>query len=180
MKKFGLLLIVLIVSGCVVIPKETITLSQTLGSDLKVLHNAHRNMVSIHYAKIKEDISSFVNDIYAPFIVNYVLKTEISNYQTGNISLFKSIELAGQKASKENSEIALKEMSDFLEAIRSQIESKRSDLLAPITKQETQILSALDQSYENAIYANSTITGYLQSLRKVKNTQEEALSMTLI
>jgi hypothetical protein len=47
----------------------------------------------------------------------------------------------------------------------------------PIVTQETQVLLKIDQSYQNAIYANSTITAYLSSIRKVKETQQEALSL---
>lgn len=177
MKKFGFLLIILFFTGCAAIPKETITLSQTLGNDLKVLHNSHRNMVSIYYTKITNEINSFVNDVYSPFIINYVLKSELKNYMEGNPSLFGTIEIAGKKEGKQESENALNEMSDFLDAARRKIEAKRNELISPITTQQNQVLQAVDQSYEHAIYANATITGYLESIRKVKAAQEEALSM---
>lgn len=177
MKNVIVILLFVLLSGCVVIPKETVTLSQALGNDLQVLHNAHRSMVSIHYAKIKDDINTFVNDVYAPFVINYVLKTDLQSYKVGSPSLFGAIELAGQKEGKEFSENAMKEMSDFQDAARRRIDTKRDELISPILKQENQILFAVDQSYERAIYANSTITGYLQSIRKVKVAQEEALSM---
>lgn len=177
MKKIGFLLIMILVSACVVIPKETVTLSETLGSDLKVLHNAHRNIVSLHYQKIKDDINSLVDEVYAPFIINYVLKDELKNYKAGNPSLFGTIEIAGQKTGKEESDNALKVMSDFLDAARDQIETKRNELISPIESQESKLLLSIDQSYEHVIYANDAITSYLQSIRKVKATQEEALSM---
>ena len=50
-------------------------------------------------------------------------------------------------------------------------------MLTPINKQRDEIIRKVNTSYENAIYANSTITGYLKSIRKVKETQQEALSM---
>jgi len=177
MKKIVFLLIMFSVSACVAIPKETATLSQTLGTDLKVLHNTHRNMVTLYFEKIKNEINSFVNDVYSPFIINYVLKSDLKNYQEGNPSLFGAIEIAGKKEGKEESENALKEMSDFLDAARRNIETKRNELISPINTQQNQVLQAVDQSYENAIYANSTITGYLESVQKVKAAQKEALSM---
>jgi hypothetical protein len=176
MKKNGFLLIMFLITGCVVIPKETVTLSLTLGSDLEILQKAHRNMVNIHYSKIRNEINSFVNDVYSPFVINYVLKSELKNYKLGNKSLFGTIEIAGQKGGKEETDNALQEMSDFLNSARKQIEGKREELITPISLQENQILLAIDQSYENATYANSTITAYLQSIRKVKSAQEEALS----
>ena len=103
MKKIVFLLIMFSVSACVAIPKETATLSQTLGTDLKVLHNTHRNMVTLYFEKIKNEINSFVNDVYSPFIINYVLKSDLKNYQEGNPSLFGAIEIAGKKEGKEES-----------------------------------------------------------------------------
>lgn len=164
-------------TACVSIPKETITLSRTLGNDLKVLHNAHRNMIEVHFNKIQDDINSFINDAYAPFVIHYVLKSELVNYKEGKPSLYGTIELAGQKEGKTESENALNEMTDFLNAAHKQIESKRNELLSPILKQKAEIILALNQSYEHAIYANSTITAYLQSIQKVKATQQEALSL---
>lgn len=177
MKNFGFLTIIFFFTSCVTIPKETATLSQTLGSDLQILHNAHRNIVDIHYKKIINDINSFVDDVYSPFIINYVLKSELKKYKEGNPSLYGTIEIAGQKEGKMESDNALKEMSDFLDAARKQIESKRNELISPIIEQESQVLSAVDQSYEHVIYANSSITLYLQSIRKVRSEQQQALSM---
>ena len=38
-------------------------------------------------------------------------------------------------------------------------------------------MSAIDQSYQNTIYANTTLTTYLVSVRKVKESQNEAFSI---
>lgn len=173
----SLLLVVTLFTACVSIPKETVTLSQTLGSDLKVLHNAHRNIIRIHFEKIRSDVNSFVDDIYAPFIIHYVLKSELKKYKEKNPSLFGAIEIAGQQEGKIEAENALNEMFNFQDAARKQIESKRNELLSPIIKQELEIVMAVNQSYEHAIYANSTITAYLQTARRVKGSQQEALSM---
>jgi len=171
------LIVVSFLTACVSIPKETITLSQTLGSDLEILHNAHRSMVEIHFNKIKDDINAFVDDVYAPYVVHFVLNSELKNYKDGKPSLLGSIETVGKVEGKVESQNALKEISDFLDAARRQIETKRNELISPIAKQESEVLSKVNQSYENAIYANSTITGYLQSVRKVRETQQQALSM---
>jgi hypothetical protein len=167
---------IVLISSCASIPKETVTLSQTLGNDLEVLHSAHRNIAELLFKKIRGDINSFVDDTYAPYVIHFVLNHELQAYQSGKPSLYTSIELAGQKGGKEETEAAVSEMFDFQVAARKQIERKRTELLSPIINQETEIIQSIDQSYENAIYANSTITGYLQSIRKVKEAQQEALS----
>ena len=88
------------ISSCVSIPKETVTLSQTIGKDMVVMHIAHRNMIQIHFRQIKNDINTFIDDTYAPFIIHFVLKHELTNYQNGEESLYGSIEAAGKNGSK--------------------------------------------------------------------------------
>lgn len=171
-----ILIVLLALASCVTIPKETVVLSQTLGNDLMVLHNSHRNCIEIYYKEVKDNINYLIDDIYAPFIIHYVLKSELARYKNGDTSLFKVIEIAGQKEGKKEAEDALNSMLDFQTAARYQIESKRNELLSPVLKQESEIISSINQAYEDAIYANSTITGYLQSIRKVKEAQQEALS----
>ncbi len=171
------LIAILIMSACVSVPKETVTLSQALGKDLEVLHNSHRNTVEIYYKKVKDNINYFIDDVYAPFIIHYALKSELEKYKNGDSSIFKTIEIAGQVEGKTEAENALNEMFDFQLAAHQQIESKRDELLSPIKRQESDILSTINKAYENSIYANSTITGYLKSVGKVKETQQEALSL---
>lgn len=80
----------ILISACVSIPKETVTLSQTLGKDLQILHNSHRNMVQLYYGKIKDNIYVFIDEVYAPYIINSMLNAELQSYKSGNPSLYKS------------------------------------------------------------------------------------------
>jgi hypothetical protein len=165
-------------SACVSIPKETVTLSQTLGNDLQVLHVSHRNCLEIYYKNIKGSINSFIDDVYAPYIIHYTLNKELDNYKKGGPSLYKVIDIAGQKGGKKESDDALNKVFDFLAAARDQIEKKRNEYLFPILKQENELIFSVDQAYENAINANSTITGFLLSVRKAKETYKDDISKT--
>uniref|UniRef100_UPI003217F14C hypothetical protein n=1 Tax=uncultured Draconibacterium sp. TaxID=1573823 RepID=UPI003217F14C len=176
MKEFIIIGAFFLIAGCASIPKETVLLSETLGNDLLILHRSHRNIVDIHYEKIEKDINSLIDDVYAPFVIHYVLKTELKKFNDGIPSLYGAIDIEGKREGKEESKEALDIMQEFLEAAREQIESKRNDLLLPIKKQKSEILRSIDQSYENAIYANTTVTAYLKSLRKLKDTQQEVLT----
>jgi len=173
--RLSILTCLVFLSACASIPKETILLSQALGEDLILLHVSHRNSIEIYYSKIYSDINSFIDEVYVPFIIHYVLKNELEAYNRDEASLYRSIEIAGKVEGKEEAEKALKEMTDFQYAAHKQIEKKRKELLTPIKAQEKEILSSIDQAYKNAIYANSTITGYLKSIKKVKEAQQEAL-----
>ena len=176
-KTIQLLILSIVIASCVSIPKETIELSQTLGNDLKVLQTSHRNTVTIYYQKIKDNISTFIKDVYAPYIINFVLKKELSSYKNGQESIFTSLNNAAKNSDISSTEKVTKDMQDFLSAADKQIKRKTAELMNPIVSQETDLLLKIDKAYQNAMYANSTITAYLSSIRKVKETQQEALSM---
>ena len=167
----------LLMVSCASIPKETVTLSKTIGSDLQILHDSHRNMVQLYYNGIKLNINTFIDDVYAPFVIHHVLEVELNKYKRGESSICGIIENAGKKGGKEETEEALNIMLEFQEAANQQINAKKNELLSPILQQERVILNAIDQSYHNTIYANTTLTAYLVSVRKVKESQNEALSI---
>ncbi|MDR6300655.1 hypothetical protein [Mesonia maritima] len=168
---------IFIISSCSSVPKETVTLSRTIGNDLRELEQSHTNSVNILFAKINEDIDTFIDEVYAPYIINYVLKDEYSSYQDGEESIYTSMINAANTNNKETSDKVLDDMSQFLIAAKNQIESKRKELQLPINTQRTKVINSITNSYQNVIYANSTITGHLESIRKVKEAQDEAAAM---
>ncbi|WP_430822774.1 hypothetical protein [Carboxylicivirga sp. N1Y90] len=171
------LILTILFTACISIPKETVDLSQVLGKDLVALHQSHRNVVEMYYRQIKNDINEFVDEVYSPFVIHYVLKIELQKYQKGEPSLYTSIENAGKSGGKAETDEALATMLEFQEAANAQITAKRNELLKPIIKQEKEVIGHINQSYENAIRANSTITNYLISVRKVKESQQDALNI---
>ena len=87
----------LLLVSCASIPKETVTLSKTIGSDLQILHDSHRNMVQLYYNGIKLNINTFIDDVYAPFIIHHVLEVELNKHKRGESSIYGIIENAGKK-----------------------------------------------------------------------------------
>ena len=178
MKYFsGFILFLLLMSSCASIPKETVTLSKTIGNDLQALHDSHCTTIKLYYDKIEDNINSFIRDTYSPYIIHNALKSELDKYKKGESSLYGIIENAGKSSNKEDTEEALNIMLEFTEAANQQISAKKNELLIPVLKQENEILAAIDRSYRNTIYANATLTAFLESARKVKESQSEALSI---
>jgi uncharacterized coiled-coil DUF342 family protein len=68
-------------------------------------------------------------------------------------------------------------MVDFQTYATQQIAQKRSELMQPIREEQQEILKALNASYDNAIAANATLTGYLASVDDVKEAQTESLAL---
>ena len=164
-------------NSCISVPKQTVQLSSVIGTDLKVLENSHTTMVGLFYTEIINNINGFIEDVYAPFIINYVLKKELDSYHNSQPSIFEAIEDAATKGGKANTEKAYNDMSDFLKAARTQIEKKRNELLVPIQKQRDSIILNIKISYGNTILASSSVTSYLQSISSLKESQNEVLSV---
>ncbi|MDO4770828.1 hypothetical protein [Porphyromonas sp.] len=177
MKRFLVFFLLLALASCASIPKETVTLSKMVGNDLQALHDSHRNTIKMYYSKIEENINTFIEDVYAPYIIHYVLKIELDKYKEGEESLYGAIVNAGKSDEKEVTEEALNVMLEFTEAANEQIAAKKKELLTPILRQEKEVLATIDRSYRNAIYANATLTAYLESNRALKETQSKALSV---
>ncbi|MBT6377509.1 MAG: hypothetical protein HOJ72_04585 [Flavobacterium sp.] len=166
-----------IFNSCISVPKQTVQLSSVIGTDLKVLENSHTTMVGLFYNEIMNNMNGFIEDVYAPFIINYVLKKELDSYHNSQPSIFEAIEDAATKGGKANTEKAYNDMSDFLKAARTQIEKKRNELLVPIQKQRDSIILNIKISYGNTILASSSVTSYLQSISSLKESQNEVLSV---
>ncbi|QMU66112.1 MAG: hypothetical protein GKR88_18765 [Flavobacteriaceae bacterium] len=175
-KTLEILIFSIILTSCVSIPEETVILSQTVGKDIKELHNSHRNMVQLYYKKIKDNINVFIDEVYSPYIINNVLNAELQSYKIEEPSLYKAIEDGGKLTTPEATQEAVAYMQDVLDIVASQIAEKREDLLFPVEKQERELLNKINQSYENVLLANASITNYLKSIRKLKETQQEVLS----
>lgn len=175
-RKFWMLfLLPLMVCGCASIPPEAVVLSHRIGMDLQGLHKAHRNMVQLYYARMRSDVTSLVDEVYAPSVVRFVLEEQVEEYEAGRSSLYGFIE--SFKDGNAEKEGCLKEVLEFLEDANQQINAQRDALLTPLLEEEQKALMDVDNAYENIIKANHTIENYLESLRKINESQRQVMSL---
>jgi|LGVF01.1.fsa_nt_gb hypothetical protein len=167
---------IIFISGCASVPPESVQLSETLGTDLQGLHKSHRTMITLYFGKMKGQINQFVDDVYAPYAISEALKIEMEDFKNGEESLPGLIKDASEGNNEASVEV-LGYMQDFLEITNEDIELMRNELMQPINIQERDLLMKVDNAYQNAINANAALTIHLKSIRKVKDTQSEALKL---
>jgi len=63
----------------------------------------------------------------------------------------------------------------WAEVAVEEIEKKKKELIDPIDKNEKELLNSIDEVFAQLIRANAAITAHLNSIRKVKEVQDEAL-----
>jgi len=185
LKRLSLVILIVLLcglsAGCTQVPKESVELSTTVGRDLTAAHKSHRELAKTLFARMKADIHRFVDNVYAPYQIRAAVAGDLaasksSNPEDRQSSLFLAINNAYAPGASDS---ALKKvvagMGILVEVIRADVESKRSELLEPINKQEADLLAAIDRNYAQLIYANSIVTGYLSSVARVHDAQEKIL-----
>lgn len=168
---------VILISSCASVPLETVQLSQAIDADLVTLNTEHKKLVGLYFDKLESDINSFINEVYVPYVIHSVLKKELDGFQNNQGgTIFDAINNAADSLSKKNADQALSEMSDFQEAANHAISQKRTELLTPILEQRKTVTANINRSFDNIERASMTLTNYLKSMVKLKETQETAMS----
>ncbi len=174
--------LVLLVNGCAQVPKEAVELSTTVGRDIAVTREAHVQLASLLFQKMKEDVNRFVDGIYAPHQIRAAMErqkelAESSDPNDKKISLLLAINAAFKPGASEKLQSAtLKGMGILVTKIRNDVEQMRRDLLTPLDEQEKMVLGSINRAYQQMHYANSIVTGHLSSVAKVHEAQSELLA----
>ncbi|MDO9399678.1 MAG: hypothetical protein Q7T79_03290 [bacterium] len=172
-----LIILLITVVGCIAIPQETVSLSAAIGKDLREFKSSHEKMITLYYDKELSNIDKFIEEIYTPYIINYTIKVEMEEFESGNESLFGLMREAAENNSGKVSKDLLEYMQDYLQAAQNQIENKRISMTKPILEERSSLILSVNRSYDNAINGNAALTAHLKSIRKIKNAQSEALEM---
>ena len=168
----------MMLTSCVSIPNETLVLSKTLGQDLKELKRSHLSTINIYYSNLESKINRFIDDVYSPFIIQFVLEREFESFDNEEASIITDLKLATRaEATQEDTDKALQSMVGFQSIAMQQIAQKRMELMQPIREEQLEILQAINAAYDNAIAANASLTGYLASVGDVKEAQTESLAV---
>lgn len=180
MKIFSIFLLVLMTS-CATVPKKSVELSATIGRDLAVVHESHRETAKIIFSGMRADINRFIDDIYAPSQISTVMsrQKDLATSDDPNDrkkSLLLGINAAfSEDANPKLQNQVLRAMGSMVSKLRSDIESMRNQLLSSVDQQEKDMLASIDRAYQQLHYANSIVTGHLSSVVKVHDAQAELL-----
>lgn len=158
-KSFKVFAFVLLLLGCASIPKEVVELSYTVGKDLNAVHESYKILIKKHFDGLRSQVNTFLNDRWIPKYLEYF------------------IEDGGLRESAQGSdpEEVLEDVQIWAEVAIEEIELKRSELINPINEVEKALLDLVDTAFNRLVNANAVITAHLNSIRKVKEVQDDAL-----
>jgi len=66
-------MIAITLTACAQVPKESVELSSTVGRDLAVVYDAHRELAQVLFSRMRHDVNRFVDDVYAPYQIKVAM-----------------------------------------------------------------------------------------------------------
>jgi hypothetical protein len=180
--RFFLMALIALFTACASVPKESVELSTTVGRDVTTVYKSHRELAKLLFGRMRQDVNRFVDNVYSPYQIRSAMENDYKNAKSPQESDRKaSIILAINNAFKPEASDKLQRqvfesMGAMVSIIQADIEDKRKELLKPLDAQEALVLANIDRNYSQIIYANSIVTGYLASVVKVHDAQNEALT----
>jgi hypothetical protein len=157
--QFLALLMVLNFLGCASVPKEVVELSYTVGQDLNAVHLSYRQLIQTHFDGLRKQATGFLDNKWTPiYIKNFIKKGKLV-----------------ERANNSDPNMVLLGVRLWAEVAVKEIEKKKKELIDPIDKNEKKLLNSIDEAFAQLISANAAITAHLNSIRKVKEVQDEAL-----
>jgi hypothetical protein len=168
MKIFSHLLIAILVSSCISIPKQAPELSEELGKRINSLERSHISLLNSYFEQKRKAVDEFIETTWLPeFAGNFFSKPAISEAWN---------EIVESKDTKDR--------LDFLVAVGPQLQvvinEKRQELIAPLNDVERQLEQMIREEYSTTRSINNTLTSFLVSAAKVKENQQRYLDMLKI
>jgi hypothetical protein len=172
---------VLSLVACAQVPKESVELSTTVGRDISIVYKSHRELAKILFDRMKRDVNRFIDNVYAPYQIKAAMEADFKASKSANEEERKSSILLGinsafkPEATEQLQRNVYSGMGIMFSVIREDVEAQRKELLDQLNEQESSLLLAIDRNYSQIIYGNSIVTGYLSSVVKVHDAQNEIL-----
>jgi hypothetical protein len=159
----GLMLISM--TACASIPKESVDLSIELGKRISAIEASHMTLVDSYFDVRRERVDKYVTEEWVPEFAEQVF----SNKQIAVV--WDKVVSAGNKAQR------LEFIVELGPKLQTKINKKRLELVKPLDDAERMIKSELRTNYDQARSINNSVTSFLMSSAKVAENRNRYLEM---
>lgn len=179
MKKiFFIISIILLIClcSCSTVPKETVELSYAMGQDLAIVKKSYIELINNYFDLLQNIRLDYLEKEWTPmFIKQWVEDGYLVDIANGKLvwSVSQQDFVTPTKDS-EMKELFTTINSWSLAAIQA-INEKKIELIQPLESERKELLSLIDDAFDRFYRSNSAITSYLNSIRKVKEVQDDIL-----
>jgi hypothetical protein len=154
--------------GCARVPKESIELSSTVGRDVSAIQASHITLIDLYFDDKESLINQWIDHTYAPSQITAVVSIP---------AIRAELETAIREAAGgQNQDRLIRRFDSVLTLIRNDVEKTRKELLMPVQSARNDTLAKIQAAYSQVQLGNNIVTGYLSSVAKITDTQNELLA----
>ena len=177
-KIFIILCLIIRSFGCASVPKEIVELSYRTGEDMVALYKSYDKLIQNYYGKMRDERVAYLNDVwYQRFLKDWMERGELAAIAKGEkIWSDKETKLILTPPGSDPQE-TLRSLRSWIDYALYAYELKEESLLKSFDEDEKKLRKSVEAAFLQIIKANAAITAHLNSLRKVKEVQDEALEL---
>lgn len=191
-------LLLLVLSGCVSAPKETVELAEITDYQVAELQKSHVKFAQLYYGKLRDDVNRFIDEKWTPTFLskavnNRAFRADLDDaYLTSSISVDDvTVQWRGKELQEPQKGIVLEGVKravaaetgklgqiliDWSQEAQYQISKKRKELLDPLNEQERFVLAQINNAFADLQRSQATIKAYLSSAVELKEKQDQVVS----
>ena len=149
MKKFGVILFIVILSSCATIPPQSISLTDAIIDEGQRMHELNITLLNKMFKEKRERVDLFIENEYTPKFLDE----------------FKSRIPAGVDVEAE--------LPNILKSLIPQINKRRDDMQSALEEQRIKLVTKLEQDYKVYRNATSELKELLKSAVKVTKARQD-------
>lgn len=154
-----------VVGGCAHVPREAVTLSEIIGTDLRSVRAANRELARTYFSRLFADVDEFVDYEYRPYVIEHTLEH------------FKLLDRLDAARRGQGGLDPLDVLQIYTEEAIARIDSFRTELRSPLVVQQEFVLTRIDSTFDRLDLANQAVTTHLRSLRRAQAEEDTILAL---
>ena len=165
-----------IVVGCAQVPKEVVELSYQMGQDMSALHASYDKLIQARFEDFRNRRKDYLENTWKPdYLKRWVKNGRLIDVANGKVVWsFKKKGFVAPTPGKADAQLLLT-IEEWAKVAINEIQLKEKKLLSPLDEQEKALRGEVKDAFDRVIKANAHVTAHLNSLRKVKEIEDEAL-----
>ena len=147
--------VILSTIACATVPKETVTLSRTVGQDIARLQSGYRETIRFSFDQMRRAGLNVIDNVWTPVYLR--------SFVTGG----KLVEAAKAEQTER--------IEYWARTAIKAIDEQRKKFLDPLQEREDALVAEVDAAFDRVVSANAAVTANLNSVLKVQNLQEQVI-----
>jgi hypothetical protein len=165
-------------AGCASVPSEVVELSYTVGQDIRVVERSYDALITSKFDALRQDRLNYLDNEWIPaYLEEFVETGRLIDVAQGDVVWSESEEaFVGPTRGLEERQ-RLDTILVWSNTALEEIEGKRAELIEPLNSQEQLVRAEAAAAFDQIHSANASVTAHLNSIKKVKDVQNQALEL---